>query len=57
MTATTSSISTKPKHIMISYAWTGTQDLAYEVAEQLKNENIPIWMDIRNGLGGNINDG
>ncbi|CAF1436813.1 unnamed protein product [Rotaria sp. Silwood1] len=42
---------------MISYAWTETQDLAYEVAEQLKNENIPIWMDIRNGLGGHINDG
>jgi hypothetical protein len=48
---------TKVKHIMISYAWTGTQNLAYEVAEQLKNENIPIWMDIQNGFGGNINDG
>ncbi|CAF0872879.1 unnamed protein product [Adineta steineri] len=50
-------VNTRPKHIMISYAWTGTQDLAYEVAEQLQNENIPIWMDIRNGLGGNVNDG
>jgi len=55
--ATISSNDKKAKHIMISYAWTGTQDLAYEVAEQLKNENIPIWMDIRNGLGGNVNDG
>ena len=55
--ATASSTGGKRKHIMMSYAWTGTQDLAYEVAEQLKNEGIPVWMDIRNGLGGNVNDG
>lgn len=42
---------------MMSYAWEGTQDLVYEVAEQLQQENIPVWMDIRNGLGGKLNDG
>ena len=42
---------------MISYAWRGTQDLAYEVAAQLKNEHIPVWMDIQDGISGNINDG
>ncbi|CAF1584478.1 unnamed protein product, partial [Adineta ricciae] len=52
-----SSSDSRRKHIMISYAWRGTQDLAYEVADQLKNENIPVWMDIQDGIGGNINDG
>ena len=41
----------------MSYAWKGSQDLVYEVAEQLKKEHIPVWMDIRDGLGGNVNDG
>ncbi|UJR24612.1 hypothetical protein I4U23_005987 [Adineta vaga] len=32
-------------------------NLVYEVAEQLRRENIPVWMDIRNGLDGYLNDG
>jgi hypothetical protein len=54
--ATISSINAKRKDIMISYSCRGTQDLAYEVAKQFKTEDIPIWMDIRNGLDGRIND-
>ena len=55
--AAASSAKGHKKHIMLSYAWAGTQDLVYEVAEQFKNEGILVWMDIRNGLGGRVNDG
>ena len=55
--AASSSARERKKHIMMSYAWTSAQDLVYEIAEQLQNEGIPVWMDIRNGLGGKINDG
>jgi hypothetical protein len=47
----------KPKHIMMSYCWKGTQSLVNEVAVQLGNHNIPVWMDIRDGLGGSLNEG
>lgn len=33
------------------------QDLVYEVAEQLTKHNIPVWMDIRDGLVGSLNEG
>ena len=33
------------------------QSMVSEVAEQLKKHDIPVWMDIRDGLGASLNQG
>ncbi|KAL5264916.1 hypothetical protein ACHWQZ_G005866 [Mnemiopsis leidyi] len=42
------------KHIMLSYNW-GVQDLVRTTYEYLESRGIPVWMDIKGGMSGNIN--
>ena len=45
----------KRKHVMISYNW-GTQKLAKVIARILRENGIPVWMDIDGGIAeGDIN--
>ena len=42
------------KHIMCSYQW-NVQKLVSKVYEQIESKGIPVWMDIKGGVHGNIN--
>lgn len=42
------------KHIMCSYQW-NVQKLVIKVYEQIERKGIPVWMDIKGGVYGNIN--
>ena len=42
------------KHIMCSYQW-NVQKLVTKVYEQIESMGIPVWMDIKGGVYGNIN--
>jgi hypothetical protein len=44
----------KPLHVMLSYQW-DSQGLVKQVANMLKQRNIPIWFDIAGDMKGNIN--
>ena len=42
------------KHVMLSYNW-GVQNLVRTVYEYIESRDIPVWMDIKGGIHGNIN--
>ncbi|XP_063675560.1 uncharacterized protein LOC134812224 isoform X3 [Bolinopsis microptera] len=42
------------KHIMLSYNW-GVQDVVRTTYEYIESIGIPVWMDIKGGVSGNIN--
>ena len=42
------------KHVMFSYNW-GVQNLVRTVYEYIESRDIPVWMDIKGGIHGNIN--
>ena len=44
-----------PKHVMLSYQW-DHQKLVEEVYNALEAQGLPVWMDIKGGMKGNIND-
>ncbi|CAJ1052585.1 uncharacterized protein LOC125883569 [Xyrichtys novacula] len=44
-----------PSHIMLSYQW-DDQALVKKVYDRLKEDGLPVWMDIEGGVTGNIND-
>ncbi|TWW58838.1 uncharacterized protein LOC130527091 isoform X1 [Takifugu flavidus] len=44
-----------PAHIMLSYQW-DSQDLVKKIYDSLKDDGLPVWMDIEGGVTGNIND-
>ncbi|XP_058496143.1 uncharacterized protein LOC131466724 [Solea solea] len=44
-----------PSHIMLSYQW-DDQALVKKVYSRLKDDGLPVWMDIEGGITGNIND-
>lgn len=44
-----------PGHIMLSYQW-DSQDLVKKIYYRLKDDGLPVWMDIEGGVKGNIND-
>ena len=49
---------TNNKHIMFSYAWNGGHlEKIDEIARKFQESGIPIWMDVTDGLGPNLNDG
>ncbi|XP_068583370.1 uncharacterized protein [Cebidichthys violaceus] len=44
-----------PSHIMLSYQW-DDQALVRNIYARLKDDGLPVWMDIEGGVTGNIND-
>ncbi|XP_018558737.1 uncharacterized protein LOC108901666 [Lates calcarifer] len=44
-----------PSHIMLSYQW-DDQALVKKIYNRLKDDGLPVWMDIEGGVTGNIND-
>ncbi|KAG5848464.1 hypothetical protein ANANG_G00098730 [Anguilla anguilla] len=42
-------------HVMLSYQW-DIQALVKRVYDRLKEDGLPVWMDIEGGVSGNIND-
>eukprot|EP00064_Thunnus_orientalis_P005029 superscaffoldBa00000478_g5042 len=44
-----------PSHIMLSYQW-DDQALVKKIHDRLKDDGLPVWMDIEGGVTGNIND-
>ncbi|XP_019130430.1 uncharacterized protein LOC109142154 [Larimichthys crocea] len=44
-----------PAHIMLSYQW-DDQALVKKIYDRLKDDGLPVWMDIEGGVAGNIND-
>ncbi|XP_036372463.1 uncharacterized protein LOC118769463 [Megalops cyprinoides] len=42
-------------HVMLSYQW-DDQALVKKVYDRLKEDGLPVWMDIEGGVSGNIND-
>ncbi|XP_047434433.1 uncharacterized protein LOC125004108 [Mugil cephalus] len=44
-----------PSHIMLSYQW-DDQALVKKIYDRLKDDGLPVWMDIEGGVTGNIND-
>ncbi|KAJ8335643.1 hypothetical protein SKAU_G00389850 [Synaphobranchus kaupii] len=42
-------------HVMLSYQW-DNQALVKRVYDRLKDDGLPVWMDIEGGVSGNIND-
>ncbi|XP_074538690.1 uncharacterized protein LOC141800180 [Halichoeres trimaculatus] len=44
-----------PSHIMLSYQW-DDQALVKKIYDRLKEDGLPVWMDIEGGVTGNIND-
>ncbi|XP_054865917.1 uncharacterized protein LOC118469156 [Amphiprion ocellaris] len=42
-------------HIMLSYQW-DDQALVKKIYDRLKDDGLPVWMDIEGGVTGNIND-
>ncbi|KAJ8399249.1 hypothetical protein AAFF_G00412870 [Aldrovandia affinis] len=42
-------------HVMLSYHW-DDQALVRRVYDRLKEDGIPLWMDVEGGVSGNIND-
>ncbi|CAF1161529.1 unnamed protein product [Rotaria sordida] len=48
---------TSDNHIMFSYSWKSGHEKVHDIARQFQAADIPIWMDIYNGLGPNLLDG
>ncbi|XP_031158156.1 uncharacterized protein LOC116051742 isoform X2 [Sander lucioperca] len=44
-----------PSHVMLSYQW-DDQALVKKIYNRLKEDGLPVWMDIEGGVTGNIND-
>ncbi|XP_070846648.1 uncharacterized protein [Chaetodon trifascialis] len=44
-----------PTHIMLSYQW-DDQALVKRIYDRLRDDGLPVWMDIEGGVTGNIND-
>ncbi|KAJ4944578.1 hypothetical protein JOQ06_013121 [Pogonophryne albipinna] len=44
-----------PSHIMLSYQW-DDQALVKKIYDRLKDDGLPVWLDIEGGVKGNIND-
>ncbi|XP_035493936.2 uncharacterized protein LOC118312945 [Scophthalmus maximus] len=44
-----------PSHVMLSYQW-DDQALVEKIYNRLKDDGLPVWMDIQGGVTGNIND-
>ncbi|KAM7009698.1 uncharacterized protein LKV04_001635 [Tautogolabrus adspersus] len=44
-----------PSHIMLSYQW-DDQALVKKIFDRLREDGLPVWMDIEGGVTGNIND-
>lgn len=44
-----------PAHIMLSYQW-DSQDLVRKVYSRLRDDGLPVWMDVEGGVTGNVND-
>ncbi|XP_034439053.1 uncharacterized protein LOC117760269 isoform X1 [Hippoglossus hippoglossus] len=44
-----------PSHIMLSYQW-DDQALVKKIYNRLKEDGLPVWMDVEGGVTGNIND-
>ncbi|XP_049423917.1 uncharacterized protein LOC125883569 [Epinephelus fuscoguttatus] len=44
-----------PSHIMLSYQW-DDQALVKKIYDRLREDGLPVWMDIEGGVTGNIND-
>ncbi|XP_069545869.1 uncharacterized protein [Brachyistius frenatus] len=44
-----------PSHIMLSYQW-DDQALVKKIYNRLKDDGLPVWMDVKGGVTGNIND-
>lgn len=44
-----------PSHIMLSYQW-DDQALVKSIYTRLKEDGLPVWMDIEGGVTGNVND-
>lgn len=40
---------------MLSYQW-DDQPLVKKIYDHLKDDGLPVWMDIEGGVTGNIND-
>ncbi|TDH16391.1 hypothetical protein EPR50_G00019320 [Perca flavescens] len=43
------------RHVMLSYQW-DDQALVKKIYNRLKEDGLPVWMDIEGGVTGNIND-
>ncbi|CAF1274369.1 unnamed protein product [Rotaria sordida] len=48
---------TSDNHIMFSYSWKSGHEKVHDIARKFQAADIPIWMDIYNGLGPNLLDG
>lgn len=44
-----------PSHVMLSYQW-DDQELVKKIYRRLKEDGLPVWMDIEGRVSGNIND-
>lgn len=44
-----------PSHIMLPYQWDDLP-LVKKIYDHLKDDGLPVWMDIEGGVTGNIND-
>lgn len=42
-------------HIMLSYQW-DDQALVKKIYKRLRDDGLPVWMDVEGGVTGNIND-
>ena len=43
------------KHIMLSYSWNVQKNLVRTTYEYVESLGVPVWMDVKGGVTGNIN--